>query len=347
MDVVFVVPGELPGPSGGTHYNEAVITALRGLGHEVDVRHVPGRWPRPRAVDRVALSDAMHASGILLVDGIMALAAPESVEETVRRGACVHVMVHSLLTADPSLGRAERESFAVSERSALHAASSVTCASRWSAEDVQARHPGVVANVAEPGCDIAERAVGSTPPQFLVLAALTPLKNQATVLRVLRDLIDLPWTLQLVGSGTVDPEYAEELHQLARNLPADRVAFRGVLTGPELDAVWCATDLLLLTSTSETYAMVVTEALARGIPAVVPGGTGAPEALLGALPAASGQPPGAIVDAFDEPALRQKVRSWLTSADVRHSWKAAAMDRRTTLTSWTETARCLLGIIHR
>ena len=55
----------------------------------------------------------------------------------------------------------------------------------------------------------------------------------------------------------------------------------GALTGARLDAVWAATDLLLLTSASETFGMVVTEALARGIPAVVTGGTGAVEALLG------------------------------------------------------------------
>lgn len=346
MEVAYVVPGELPGPSGGTHYNEAVITALRGLGHLVDVRPIPGRWPRPRAADREALSRAMHASGTLLVDGIIALAAPECVEEAVARGTSVHLLVHSLLTADPSLGVDEKKAFVVSERAALHAASSVSCASRWSAHDVLSRHTGVVAKVAEPGCDMAEPANGSTPPQFLVLAALTPLKNQSAILRVLRDLLDLPWTLQLVGSDTVDPVYAAELHRLAGSLPADRLAFRGALTGAELDAVWQATDLLLLASTSETYAMVVTEALARGIPAVVPSGTGATEALRGASPAASSHPPGAIVDACDDSALRHAVRSWLISADVRHAWKAAAMERRTTLTSWTETARCLLGIIH-
>jgi len=347
MEVVFVVPRELPGPSGGTHYNEAVIAALRRLGHHVEVRSIPGAWPRPGTADRVALRNAMCRPGAILVDGIMALAAPESVHGAVDGGASVHVMVHSLLTADPTLIRAEQDAFEVSERSALLAASSVSCVSKWSAEDVRERHPGVTVGVAEPGCDVAVRARGSTPPQLLVLAALSPLKNQASVLRVLRDLSDVPWTLHLVGSDTVDPVYAEELHSLAKDLPPGRVAFRGALTGPALDALWNATDLLLLTSTSETYALVITEALARGIPAVVPAGTGAVEALLGAAEAAAGQLAGAVVDSGDETELRRVVETWLTSAHVRHAWSAAATQRRTTLKPWTWTAQRLLEIVQQ
>ena len=347
MDVVFVIPGELPGPSGGTHYNEAVITALRRLGHHVVVCSIPGAWPRPGTADRMALRDAMRGSGAILVDGIMALAAPEAVHGAVAGGASVHVMVHSLLTADPTLGRAEQVVFEVSQRSALLAASSVSCVSLWSAQDVRERYPDVTVGVAEPGCEVAGRAKGSTPPQLLVLAALSRLKNQASVLRVLRDLSDVPWSLQLAGSDSVDPIYCSELRRLTKDLPPGRVTFRGALTGPALDTLWNATDLLLLTSTSETYGMVVTEALARGIPAVVPAGTGAVEALLGASEAATGQLAGAVVDARDEAELRRVLRAWLTSAHVRHAWSAAAARRRTTLKPWTWTAQRLLEIVQR
>ena len=53
----------------------------------------------------------------------------------------------------------------------------------------------------------------------------------------------------------------------------------GILVGQALDQKWDTADLLVLTSRIETYGLVVVEALARGIPAVVSAGTGAVEAL--------------------------------------------------------------------
>lgn len=345
MDVVVVVPGDLPGPSGGTHYNRAVTTALQSLGHAVDVRPVPGSWPRPTDADRDALLTAMRVSGHVLVDGIMALAAPEAVKEAVRDGAAVHVLVHSLLTADPELAPMERADFEMSERAALLAATSASCASQWSSRDVRERCSGVAVHAAEPGTDTAAVASGSTPPQLLVLAALTPLKNQATVLRALRDLVDLPWTLHLVGSAAINPGYADTLRALASDLPPGRVTFHGALAGPDLDDVWDATDLLLLTSTSETWGMVITEALARGIPAVVPAGTGAVEALVGSSDFPTGGHAGAIVDLRDGAALATVLRAWLTSPGLRDDWRAAALHRRSRLVPWTWTAQRLLEII--
>ena len=58
----------------------------------------------------------------------------------------------------------------------------------------------------------------------------------------------------------------------------------GVLVGQALDQQWDIADLLVLTSRIETYGLVVVEALARGIPAVVSADTGAVEALQGAAP---------------------------------------------------------------
>ncbi len=57
------------------------------------------------------------------------------------------------------------------------------------------------------------------------------------------------------------------------------VRFAGPLTGAELAASYAAADLLVLPSRAETYGMVVTEALARGIPVLATAVDGVPEAL--------------------------------------------------------------------
>ncbi len=349
MQCLFLVPRDLPGPSGGTHYNTAVIAALRALGHSVRVLAVPGAWPHPRDEDRRALMAAMSGPHPVVVDGIVALAEAGAVQSAVESGARVHILVHSLLTADPSLSVDDRRQLASHERDALLAASSVSCASLWSASDVVRRHPGVHPHVLFPGTSPAPLSPGSTLPQLLALAALTPVKNHLHLLRALAGVAELPWTLHLVGSDAIAPEYAGMLHRFAeQHLPPGRVTFHGALTGDELARVWDATDLLILTSTSETFGMVVTEALARGIPAVVPAGTGAVEALLGhdaSLIDPFAQRPGAIVDPSDAEHLGEVLVSWLSSPGCRERWRAAAISRRPRLQRWAETAAGLARIL--
>ena len=121
----------------------------------------------------------------------------------------------------------------------------------------------------------------SRPPRLTCLASLTPRKNQGLLLEALAPLTALGWTLDLVGPEG-GPEHVRTLRAAVRDLPdPGRVRCPGPLEGAALARQWARTDLLLLPSTTETYGMVVTEALAHGVPAVVAAGTGAVEALDG------------------------------------------------------------------
>lgn len=347
MDCSFLVPCDLPGPSGGTHYNHEVVAALREAGHHVRVIGIPGHWPRPTSGDRRSLKVSLAEGPSIIVDGIIALAAPEEVGAATAGGVPIHVLVHSLLTADPDLADEERQNFSASECATLRAATSVIVVSQWSARDVAVRCPEVRPHVLTPGTSPARLAPGSDPPQLMVLAALTPVKNQVLVLRALSRLAELPWTLQLVGSDSTAPQYAEHLRRIVEeDFEPGRITFAGVLTGAALEDVWHATDLLVLMSTNETFGMVVTEALARGIPAVVSGGTGAVEALCG-TPGCD-QPdllPGAVVDPGDIAALAATLTGWLMDPGSRMAWRAAAISRRHGLRAWARTAAELTEIL--
>ncbi len=129
-------------------------------------------------------------------------------------------------------------------------------------------------------------------PHFIAVAALLPNKDQTLLLAALSRLTDLPWTVSLIGSDTADPAYAAQLRAEVDRLGlAGRVSIPGELRGPALDAEWGAADLSLLISRAETYGLVVTESLARGVPVLVREGTGAVEAL--AAGTLNGSPPGA------------------------------------------------------
>jgi glycosyltransferase involved in cell wall biosynthesis len=120
-----------------------------------------------------------------------------------------------------------------------------------------------------------------------------------------------------------------------------------MLAGDALDREWDATDLLIVPSRIETYGLVIGEALARGIPAVVPEGTGAVEALHQGATSHSDAAPGTAVSPGDPQSLAALLRSWLTDAPLRHTWRQAALAQRDTLPGWQQTALAVLAYLER
>jgi glycosyltransferase involved in cell wall biosynthesis len=82
--------------------------------------------------------------------------------------------------------------------------------------------------------------------------------------------------------------------------------------------------------------MVVSEALARGIPVVATAVGGIPEAL-GRAP--DGSLPGIAVPPDDPAALAAALRRWLSEPAARTRLRESARMRRTTMPSWASTAR--------
>ena len=97
---------------------------------------------------------------------------------------------------------------------------------------------------------------------------------------------------------------------------ADRVRFPGPRTGADLDRSYAAADLLVLASRAETYGMVVTEALARGLPVVAADVGGLTEAL---GHGADGTRPGLLVPPGDPAALGAALRAWLGDAELQRA----------------------------
>nr|WP_237742094.1 glycosyltransferase family 4 protein [Arthrobacter sp. CAL618] len=315
---------------------------------------VRGDWPNASPHHHRVLVAALReapAGSVVLVDGLMASAAPEAVRAAVDAGTTVWVLLHLPLPAETGLSEAEQAAFAASEEMALRHATGVICTSNWAREDLQRRYRLDRVYAVPPGTEPAEIAPGNSPagnntPHLLMLGSLTPRKNHSVLLAALADVVDLPWTASLVG-GPLDSPHATGLMELAGQLPPGRVAFPGVLRGPALDAEWARTDLLILPSVAETFGMVVTEALARGIPGVVGRGTGAVEALTGRTSGnAGGDLAGAVVDPSDPEHLSELLRAWLTDVPLRESWRTAALLRRARLPTWATTATTLLKIIN-
>ncbi len=148
-----------------------------------------------------------------------------------------------------------------------------------------------------------------------------------------------------MGALRDNPDHVSQLHKMTENLAlGDRVRFSGPQVGAELEARYAAADLLVLASYAETYGMVVTEALARGIPVLATAVDGVPEAL-GRAP--DGGLPGLLVPSDDPAALPAALRRWLTDAELRQRLKIAARDRRAMLEGWQMTTHRLAEVLER
>ena len=366
-----VVPGNVRHNSGGNVYNAALARELAALGVDVETCQVDGGWPVGSAADRKRLaallrddggaagnaggaarnSDAGHA--VTLVDGLLACGAPDELEAAAAAGRPAWILLHMPLD-DTGLNEAGLE------RQALRAAAGVICTSTSAAAGIRARHGLDDVLVALPGTDAAALAAGSEPPHLLAVAALLPNKEQALLLAALSHLTDLRWTASLAGSDTADPAYATQLRDTVTRLGlGDRIRIPGELRGGELEAEWAAADLSLLISRAETFGLVVTESIARGVPVVVRAGTGAVEALAAGTPGPTPAPtpppepadsaaalPGTAVALGADPApLAEVLRRWLSDPGVRTRWRAAAVAARDRLPGWDATARTVLDAV--
>ncbi|WP_433825055.1 glycosyltransferase family 4 protein [Actinoplanes sp. CA-015351] len=336
---------------------------------------VPGNWPRPEAAARQAVSEILRSvpdGGTVLLDGLVACGIPEILEPHAGR-LRLAILVHLPLADETALSADEATTLAALERRSLRLASLVIATSTEAARRIERMHDLPDVHVAPPGVDPSPLAEPSPAGgRLLTVASLTHRKGQDVLIAALKQLADLEWTCTLVGAGPAVPE----------RLP--NVLLPGPLTGAALDAAYADADIFVLPSRAETYGMVVTEALARGLPVIATAVGGVPEAL-GTAPApagpapghqapghsAPGNPtpghstpghlapahpapahpapghlvPGILVPPDDPDALARALREWLTDPDLRDRWRATARARRETLTGWDETARRLAAIL--
>ena len=296
-------------PSGGNTYDRRVCRGLAALGWAVHEHAVLGSAALARAVREIP------DGAVVLLDGLIASPAPEVLVPHARRLRQV-VLVHM-----PLGDRRERE--------VLEAAAAIVVTSEWSRRRLEELY-GLAAHVAEPGVDAAGLAPGTAAGgALLCVAAVTRIKGHDVLLDGLATVTDLSWRCACVGSLDRAPAFADRIRRRALDgALRDRVGFAGPRTGAALDRAYAEADLLVLASRAETYGMVVTEALARGLPVLATDVGGVSEALGGG---------GMLVPPGDPAALGAALRRWLGDAELRGRLRRAARERRASLRGWEDT----------
>jgi glycosyltransferase involved in cell wall biosynthesis len=330
-------------PSGGNAYDRRVCRRLAETGWSVCVHAVPGAWPRPDAASFAALACVIQGipdHAVVLLDCLVASTAPQVLVPHAGRLRLV-TLVHMPLGHDP----ADRDA-TTREGAVLSAATAVVTTSGWARRTLLELYelPGDRVHVAEPGVDAADLATGTEGGgALLCVAAVIPGKGHDVLLDALTTLADLSWNCLCAGRLDRDPAFTAALHRRARDRGlADRLSFPGPLSEADLARSYEAADLLVLASRGETYGMVVTEALAHGLPVVATEVGGVPEAL---GHGANGDRPGLLVPQGDPIALAAALRAWLDDAELRERLRRAAGERRASLCGWSATASILAGVL--
>lgn len=339
----FVVPRGIDDPhrsSGGNTYDRLLCAALRERGWRVHLVEVEGGWPWSAAVGAPDLERALRGlpdGAVVLVDGLLGSRLPRVMVPASNRLRVV-MLVHLPVGIDDELAR-------TIERTVVKAAASVVTPSAWCRDWLVREYdldPGRV-HVAHPGVATATAAPGSGDGTgLLTVGSLTPVKGQDQLLAALSNVRDLSWRWTCVGSTTVDPGFVARLRATATELGLeDRLDLAGQLAGDDLDAAYAAGDLVVLTSRAETYGMVVTEALSRGIPVLAADVGGVREAL---GETADRRRPGLLVRPGDRAELAAALRRWLSDPHRRATLRSAALARRPELAGWSATAALVADV---
>ncbi|MFJ4848543.1 glycosyltransferase family 4 protein [Streptomyces sp. NPDC088733] len=348
-----VLPGDVDDtavPSGGNVYDRRLNQSLAAGGRTVHEIAVTGDWPRPddAARERLARSLAAVPDGAcVLLDGLVACGVPDIVVPQSGR-LRLAVLVHLPLADETGLPPEVAAELDSRERETLHGVGAVVATSPWAGRRLVQHHelPPSRVHVVPPGTDAAPLAPGTDGSSHLLcVASVTPRKGQDVLIEALADLADLPWSCELVGPLDRDGAYTELMRELlAATGLTGRVRLTGPLTGQDLAGAYAAADLLVLPSRAETFGMVVTEALMRGIPVLASDVGGVPDAL-GQAP--DGSLPGILVPPGDRAALAAGLRRWFAEDALRRRLRTSARDRRDTLRGWEETSRRMDAVLRK
>ena len=322
-------------PSGGNVYDLRLAAALRTRGRDVAVHET--------TVDGLGgLLDGLPDGATAVVDGLVGSAAPDALARARDRlGLVMLVHLPIGLAVAGSTPQPEAESRAIA------AVDAVVCTSRWTSDWLAEAYdvPADRLHVVVPGAEKSPLAEGSLPgDRLLSVGAITPVKGHDVLVDALSSLTDVRWTWSLVGAS-VDAEHATRLWKALWEAGLDdRVTLAGALTGADLAAAYANADLLVLPSRHETYGIVASEALARGVPVLAADVGGVREALCGS---SSGAVPGLLVPGEDPAALAAALREWLSNDDLRTRLRHAAAERRSALEGWDVAAAAVEDVLAR
>ncbi len=343
--IVFAIPGDLSLPTGGYAYDRRLLSEWRRSGADATHLALPGSFPNPTDQDfgetgRLLLGTPWDST--LLIDGLAYGAFPEGFAAGL--AGRVVALVHHPLGLEAGLSPARAAELVALETGALRHAAHVVTTSPLTKRLLVAEF-GVsedTISVAEPGTDASPRATGSGSARLnlLTVGSVVPRKAHSVLVAALSGLTQQDWHLTIIGAEDRSPDTSAALRQQIAQLGlSGRITMAGAVDDAELAAAYAATDIFVLPSLFEGFGMVLTEAMARGLPIICTTGGAAAETVPDSV--AIKVEPGNIAKLADAiSALMRNKEERQARADT--AWALAA-----DLPRWPDSARIVFEACQR
>ena len=332
-----IVAGDPAQRTGGYIYDARIVSALRDQGWEIDVVGLAGVFPDADADAAAALAQTLeslpdHAS--VVIDGLVMGALPDVVAQHATR-LDITALLHHPLGDELGLEEAEQQRFHRSELTALTSVARIIVTSHFTAR----RLPELAAlyaipinasvTVVEPGvakAPVSPEAEAGETLRLLCVATLTPRKGQDILVQALAGVAGDHWQCDCYG-GARDAAFTQRVQQLIdQNGLQSSVHLRGECDSETLEAAYQHAHALVLPSWYEGYGMVVTEALAHGLPVITTTGG----ALRDTLPEGAGL----SVEPGNVAALQDALSRFCNDAELRQQLRHGAAQARGQLSDW-------------
>lgn len=174
--------------------------------------------------------------------------------------------------------------------------------------------------------------IANQRPVILAVGRISEQKNYATALRAVALLKGQDFRFLIAGQD----EMGGQMQALSRELGVeDRVEFLGYQSN--IPALLSRADLFLLCSHWEGFGLAVAEAMAAGLPTVVPDVPGVREVVGAEVGAARDEPIGVLVDPHSPASVAAGLARLLEDGDLRREWghrarfRAARFDIQATI----------------
>ncbi|AWN17297.1 glycosyltransferase family 4 protein [Salinisphaera sp. LB1] len=344
---LMLVAGDPTQYTGGYIYDARISRAASRAGHAIEVVGLAGRFPEADDPAASALTAALAArldGELVIVDGLVFGALPEIIARESDRLRLV-ALIHHPLADESGIDGALADRLFANERRALANAAHVIVTSEFTARRLASAYGVARADldIVAPGLDkpagIALRKRGGTP-RLLCVASLIPRKGHAVLVAALAQVADLAWRCDFIGDTERDPACVADIRDaIDRHQLAGRIHLNGSRPPQALSAAYDDATLFILPSYYEGYGMVVTEALAHGLPVITTTGG----ALADTLPDDAGLavPPG------DSEALADGLRRLLSDPDAYAGLAAGALRAAATLPDWDDAGARFAAILDR
>ena len=344
MRACFAIPGDITMQSGGYAYDRALLREMPGLGIKLTHLQLPEGFPFPSAglVEESLhrLDTAVQDADVILIDGLALGALPPDRIAAIDKP--IVALVHHPLGLETGLGPEQRTALLANERDVLQYVRHVIVTSETT-KDTLASEFSVAPTritVAVPGTGRRARAAGSEAATLTVLAvgAVIARKAYDCLIAAFARLAHLPCKLVIAGSLDRDPALVSHLRdQIAAAGLEQRVLLAGEVSDEELERLYLAADVFVLASHYEGYGMVLSEAMAHGLPIVT--STGGASGQTVGDGAALKVPPG------DVGALSEALAAVLSDAPLRMRLAEAAWQCGARLPTWSDTAQVVASVL--